>query len=297
MRLRPSLLLFIVFPASLLTGCVKKSTHQVALNELAREQSDHEASRASAQAREEALREEMAALQADHEREVSRIMADVARLEASLADTEQRRAALEQYFEEARAEVHRLELILEERGTEARQLQNRLRALGAVEREVRERNQIYEDVIGRFRSLIDAGRLSVSIQRGRMVINLPQDILFQSGSATLGSEGRQTLSEVGTVLAELGDRTFQVEGHADNVPISTEQFPSNWELSAARALSVLHLLVREGVPPESLSGAGYGEFQPVADNDSSDGRRLNRRIEIVMLPNLDVIANADITGS
>ena len=101
---------------------------------------------------------------------------------------------------------------------------------------------------------------------------------------------------MGTVLAELSDRTFQVEGHADNVPISTEQFPSNWELSSARALSVVHLLIRQGVPSANLSGAAYGEFQPVADNDSAEGRRLNRRIEIVMLPNLDVIADSAITG-
>lgn len=290
-RTPPILLTAVVFPA-LLTGCVKKSTHQVTLDELAAARAAQEALRDTVQAREAEMRE----LEAGYQAEVARSMAEVERLEAELADTEDRRAELEGYFEEARAEVHRLELVLQERGAEARQLQNRLRALAAVEREVRERNQIYEDVIGRFRSLIDAGRLSVSIQRGRMVINLPQDILFRSGSAALAAEGRQTLGEVGSVLAELSDRTFQVEGHADNVPISTEQFSSNWELSAARALSVVHLLVGEGVPATNLSGAAYGEFQPVADNDTSDGRRLNRRIEIVMLPNLDVIAESAITG-
>ncbi|NNF29617.1 MAG: OmpA family protein, partial [Gemmatimonadetes bacterium] len=155
-----------------------------------------------------------------------------------------------------------------------------------------ERNAIYENVIGRFRSLIEAGQLSVSIDRGRMVINLPQDILFPSGSATLNADGRGTLSEVGAVLTTIEDRRFQVEGHTDNVPISTARFPSNWELSAARALSVVNLLQNSGVPPERLSGAGYGEYQPVASNDDADGRRLNRRIEIVMLPNLDVISNA-----
>jgi chemotaxis protein MotB len=292
MRRRPSLLTIAALCPALVTGCVKKSTHQVALDQLAAARAAQEALRDTMQSREAEMRD----LEAGYEAEIARTVSEVERLEAELADTEERRAELERYFEEARAEVHRLELVLQERGAEARQLQNRLRALAAVEREVRERNQIYEDVIGRFRSLIDAGRLSVSIQRGRMVINLPQDILFRSGSATLNAEGRQTLAEVGTVLAELSDRTFQVEGHADNVPISTEQFPSNWELSSARALSVVHLLVRQGVPSASLSGAGYGEFQPVADNDTADGRRLNRRIEIVMLPNLDVIADSGITG-
>jgi len=292
MRRTPLILLTATVFPTFLTGCVKKSTHRVVLDELAVARAEQEALRDTVRAREDEMRE----LEAGYQAEVARSMAEVVRLEAELASTEDRRVELERYFEEARAEVHRLELVLQERGTEARQLQNRLRALAAVEREVRERNQIYEDVIGRFRSLIDAGRLSVSIQRGRMVINLPQDILFRSGSAALAPEGRQTLGEVGSVLAELSDRTFQVEGHADNVPIATEQFPSNWELSAARALSVVHLLVREGVPAANLSGAAYGEFQPVADNDTSDGRRLNRRIEIVMLPNLDVIAESAITG-
>lgn len=292
MRPNPSILLIAAISSTLLTGCVKKSTHQVALDELAAARAAQAALRDTMEAREAEWRDQ----EAGYQEEIARIMAEVERLEAELEDTEARRAELEQYFEEARGEVHRLELVLEERGAEARQLQNRLRALAAVEREVRERNQIYEDVIGRFRSLIDAGRLSVSIQRGRMVINLPQDILFRSGSAALATEGQQTLAEVGGVLSELSDRTFQVEGHADNVPIATEQFPSNWELSAARALSVVHLLVREGVPAANLSGAAYGEFQPVADNDTADGRRLNRRIEIVMLPNLDVIADSTITG-
>jgi chemotaxis protein MotB len=196
-------------------------------------------------------------------------------------------------LEEARLETQRLQTLLSAQGAQAQQLQMRLDQLSAIEREIRERNQIYEEVLSRFRSLIDAGRLSVSISRGRMVINLPQDILFASGSADLGADGRGTLAEVASVLAEFEDRRFQVEGHTDDRPISTTQFPSNWELSAARALSVVKLLVARGVPPENLSGAGYGEYQPVAVNETQDGRRLNRRIEIVMLPNLDVIAEAN----
>jgi chemotaxis protein MotB len=95
---------------------------------------------------------------------------------------------------------------------------------------------------------------------------------------------------VASVLAGIPDREFQVEGHTDNVPIATARFPSNWELAAARALSVVHLLQEQGVRPESVSGAAFGEYRPVADNADPAGRRLNRRIEIVMLPNLDVIA-------
>jgi chemotaxis protein MotB len=273
-----------------LPACVKKGTHQVALDDLAR-----------ARAGQDTLREEMDRERAEREEREAELRAEAAALQRRIAELEQEMARLERLhgqaearFGEAQMEVDRLEVLLNDRGTEYRRLQQRLQSLAAIEREVRERNQIYEDVIGRFRSLIDGGRLSVAIDRGRMVIQLPQDILFQSGSATIGADGSQTLGEVAAVLADLADRTFQVEGHTDNVPISTARFPSNWELSSARALSVVRLLVQNGVPPANLSGAGYGEFQPKASNDTPDSRRLNRRIEIVMLPNLDVIAAAQV---
>ena len=136
----------------------------------------------------------------------------------------------------------------------------------------------------------------MSIVRGRLVIQLPQDVLFASGSATLGQEGRAVVGQVGGVLADFEDRRFQVEGHTDNVPIATERFPSNWELSSARSLAVVKLLAQQGVAPENLSGAAYGEFQPIAPNDDRTSRSRNRRIEIVMLPNLDVIAEEAETG-
>jgi chemotaxis protein MotB len=277
---RSIVLLCLVVPFA--TGCVKRSTYRTAL--------------ANAETVEMGLRSD---LQAGWEREDS-LEADIARLEArivqlqdSMADLRGQRADLQDRLGLAAEEVHRLEVLLSDQGTEYDQLQERLETLRSIEEEVRQRNAIYEEMLGRFRSLIDGGQLAVAIVRGRMVIQLPQDVLFSSGSATLGAEGRRTLTEVGRVLAELDDRTFQVEGHTDNVPISTAQFPSNWELSSARALSVVRVLIDAGVQPASLSGAGYGEYQPVASNDDRDGRRLNRRIEIVMLPNLDVIADAE----
>jgi chemotaxis protein MotB len=285
---RAALLVLVLAPSA----CVKKSTHELTLANLARARSEQDD-----------LRAQIAADAARRDREEANLRSEIESLQARLVETqaqlertERLRAQAEERFTEARAEIDRLELIQTERGEEYRRLQQRIQTLGAIEREVRERNRIYEEVIGRFQSLIDGGQLTVAIVRGRMVIQLPQDILFQSGSATLAREGRETLAQVGRVLAELSDRTFQVEGHTDNVPISTERFPSNWELSTARALSVVRLLVEQGVPPTSLSGAGYGEFQPVASNEDRDGRRLNRRIEIVMLPNLDVIAAAQLPG-
>jgi len=275
-----------------LSGCVKKSTYQTAMDALARSREETQSTEAEMASRTAALRKQLDDAKAT-ERE---LRARIAELQQDSTDLDRRRAEMVSRFDQARAEVDRLETLLNRRGDEYRQLQQRLDRLGAVEQEIRERNRIYEEVIGKFKALIDAGRLSVRIDRGRMVIQLPQDILFQSGSATVGQDGRTTLAEVAGVLADLPDRKFQVEGHTDNVPISTERFPSNWELSTARALSVVRLLVQGGVEPASLSGAGYGEFQPVASNDDAAGRRLNRRIEIVMLPNLDLIAGESLPG-
>jgi len=264
---------------ALSSACVKRSTYRVALADLA-----------DAHAVQDTLRADLQR-QSEVEDSLRAVMTD---LEAEIEALEARRAELDDRLQSAADEVHRLEVVLSQRGTEYAELQERLQALAAVEREVSERNRIYEDVIGRFRSLIDGGQLAVSIVRGRMVIQLPQDILFPSGSATLSADGRSTLTQVASVLATLEDRSFQIEGHTDNVPISTAQFPSNWELSSARALSVVRLLIQGGVAPERLSGAGYGEYQPVAQNDDRESRRRNRRIEIVMLPNLDVIAGTSL---
>jgi chemotaxis protein MotB len=215
--------------------------------------------------------------------------------EDELVRIRQERQALAQELERLAMRNQDLNLNLEAQGEEAQRLRQRLAALEALEKEVSQRNRIYASVIDQFKSLIDAGQLQVSIVDGRMVINLPQDILFDSGSAKLSPQGTETLQEVARVLAEI-NREFQVEGHTDNVPIHSQRFPSNWELSSARALSVVHLLVGNGVNPDKLSGAGYGEHQPNASNEDKEGRKLNRRIEIVMLPNLDVIADTQVSG-
>jgi chemotaxis protein MotB len=270
--LRSPRLLVLLLLVPLSTACVKRSTYRVALGV------------------QDELRADLVR-QGEVEDSLRTVMAE---LRDEIARLEQRRSELEDRLQSAAEEVHRLEVVLSERGAEYALLQEQLQSLSVIQQEVRERNRIYEEVIGRFRSLIDAGQLAVAIDRGRMVIQLPQDILFPSGSATLSGDGTRTLREVASVLATLEGRSFQIEGHTDNVPIATAQFPSNWELSSARALSVVRVLVQGGVPPESLSGAGYGEHQPVAPNDAPDSRRLNRRIEIVMLPNLDVIAGTEL---
>lgn len=111
------------------------------------------------------------------------------------------------------------------------------------------------------------------------------DVLFDSGKDTLRGQAHETLAKVASVIQEkVSDRDIGIEGHTDNEPIKVSGWRSNWELSTARALSVLHFLEEQGVPPEQMVASGYGEYRPVASNDTAEGRQKNRRVEIIILP-------------
>jgi chemotaxis protein MotB len=126
-----------------------------------------------------------------------------------------------------------------------------------------------------------------------MLIALESDVLFDSGKTNLKPAGQAALAKVAQVLAGITDRKYQVAGHTDNVPIRTAKFPSNWELSTARAVEVVNFLVANGMKPQQLSAAGFGEFDPVAPNDTPDHQAQNRRIEIVLQPNLSELPSLD----
>jgi chemotaxis protein MotB len=143
--------------------------------------------------------------------------------------------------------------------------------LGAVEEEV-----------GRaIKELVEQGLVSVRRRQATVEVEIRTDILFGSGSATLTREAESVIARIGAVLARFRNVVL-VEGHTDNLPISTVQFPSNWELSAARAASVVHVLTQSGLPGRQVTVVGFAEFRPVAPNDSPDGRNANRRVLVVV---------------
>lgn len=198
---------------------------------------------------------------------------------AKSADLEKRLADLERKHAEALADKTKLDASVAEMEAALRDLQARKAAADA-------RIAEYRNLLAKFKTLIDAGRLKVKIVDGRMVVELASDILFASGSAGLSPDGKAALLDVATVLATIPDRHFQVEGHTDNVPIKTERFPSNWELGAARAITVVQTLTEGGVPVVRLSAASFSENRPVVANDSAEHKAANRRIEIVVVPDL-----------
>lgn len=115
-----------------------------------------------------------------------------------------------------------------------------------------------------------------------LVVSLSEAGFFSPGESDIGEYVRDTLGEIAIKLRKSGHR-IRIEGHTDSIPIKNDRFSSNWELSTARASSVLEFLIERGISPERLSAAGYGGFQPVADNESAEGRMLNRRVDIVVL--------------
>ncbi len=149
----------------------------------------------------------------------------------------------------------------------------------------------YRKLNERLRQLVDTGKLTVAFRNGQMILKLPSEVLFDSGKADLKGAGKTALAEVLNILLEFKDRRFQVAGHTDNVPVRNRVFKSNWELSAARAVSVVKAMVEAGFDAKNVSASGFGEFDPVAPNDTEEGKQKNRRIEIILVPDLSELPN------
>ena len=148
-----------------------------------------------------------------------------------------------------------------------------------------------EEVRESLGELIDLEKIRVRESPFWLELELETDILFPSGSATISPAALPVLDSIAEIL-EPFPNPIRVEGHTDNVPIATAAFPSNWELSAARAANVVRLFQNSGVAPDRLAAIGLGPYRPVADNDSTEGRNLNRRVLIVVLAN-ESSANVD----
>lgn len=123
--------------------------------------------------------------------------------------------------------------------------------------------------------------VDIKLRADNIELRIDERVLFPTAESELYPQGADVLASLLPVFQE-GDFTIIIEGHTDNIPIATREYPSNWELAAARALSVLHHLEREGIPAERLQAVSYGETRPVAPNDTQDGRQKNRRVDIIL---------------
>ncbi len=147
--------------------------------------------------------------------------------------------------------------------------------------------QTYQDLQKKLEKEIQEGQVQITEMKNRLTMTMVDKIIFPSGSADISKEGEKVLDKVISILKDIKDKRIQVEGHTDNVQIVStlkRRFPTNWELSTARATEVVRYLQKGGIDPQRLSATGFAEYMPVAPNDTEEGRHKNRRIEIVLLP-------------
>jgi len=153
--------------------------------------------------------------------------------------------------------------------------------------ELEKKNETYDELVASLQDEMKQKLIEVKRQGQRLTVNVSDQVLFDSGSAEVKVAGQSALDKIAHVLAKVSDRRIDVEGHTDNLKVSTElakTFPTNWELSAARATNVVRYLEGHGVNPKRMAAVGKSEFRPVASNSTPAGRQLNRRIELVLTP-------------
>lgn len=280
----------LIFVSAVLSACVSETVHQQKLDENAY------------------LQSVIKSLEADYER----LKADKIQLadrndslNQRVLEAIERNKLLQEDLMRARADLERVEKVLADRSAEAgtamaemRQeidrlvegnnlLQQQLEVeLQAREARLAEVQSTYDELVGKLEQEIERGEVRISELKGKLTVNVVDKILFDSGKAALKPAGIKVLQQIGDILNSAVDKNIQVEGHTDNVPISgglAARYPSNWELSTARATTVLHFLQdKVGVSGERLSAVGYGEYQPISSNATAKGRAENRRIQIVL---------------
>ncbi len=195
----------------------------------------------------------------------------------------------------ARADAARLRAVAEELKDQLAQSQARIGELQAEKQTVLHTHQTLEDEM---RAALESKDVTISQLQGKLTVNILDRVMFDSGEADLKSAGSAVLRKIAGILAAHPNLKIHVIGHTDNVPIrasARSRFPSNWELSTARATAAVRFLTETaGVDPRRLGAVGYGEFRPVADNSTPEGRALNRRIAITILS--EEMAGADIAA-
>jgi chemotaxis protein MotB len=166
-------------------------------------------------------------------------------------------------------------------------LKENLAQLKQKSQEVEAQSNTYKDLVQEMKSEVAKGEITITELKGKLTMDVVDKILFASGEAKVKKEGLAVLKRVVDVLKNVTDKNIRIEGHTDNVQIASnlsKVYPTNWELSAARALNVTKYLQEQGIDPKIISATAFGEYQPLADNGTPEGRAKNRRIAIILLP-------------
>ncbi len=237
------------------------------------------------------LRQQLSALQQQHEELLDENRVLKTRIEALTGDL----AEMTKDRDTQKAESDSLsQTIVELRGriavleTENRKLRQDTVALEKSQKEkVRKVSTTYQDMVEKMKKEISEGQVTISELKGKLTVNMVDAILFDTGKAEVKQGGLEVLKKVISILKGETEKAIRIEGHTDDVPISgtlAKRFPTNWELSAARAINVTRFLQEQGIDPDVLSAVAYGEYKPISDNETPEGRAMNRRIEIILIP-------------
>lgn len=212
--------------------------------------------------------------------EADQLTQQAASLDAENKGLKDRVKSLTEQKEDLRQKVANLE-------TENSRLKENLAQVTKKTQEVEKTSNTYQQLLKEMKGEIAQGQITIKELKGKLTMDVVDKILFASGEAKVKKEGLDVLSRVVEILKNVKDKNIRIEGHTDNVKISgrlAQVYPTNWELSAARAINVSKYLQEQGIDPVILSATAFGEYQPVADNTTPEGRAKNRRIAIILLP-------------
>jgi chemotaxis protein MotB len=217
---------------------------------------------------------------------------DAAEVSGKLGDATKAQADCKSALDGETKKSKQLEAQVADLGKGMSASKDELATLRAQKAEADKRMAAIEDIRKQFAKMIDTGQLRVTARHGELVLSLPSEVLFPSGSADLSKQGEYAVVEVGAVLKRLPERRFLVVGHTDNQDLKMAKdqpcaFKDNLQLSTERALTVTRVLVTAGMNAKNLLPSGAGEKDPVASNATPEGRQKNRRIEIALLPALE----------
>ncbi len=208
-------------------------------------------------------------LEADKNKEIDALQKQSGGLQEQVKSLQSQKTSLEKQQADLRGQITALE-------------QQKTQLLAASQ----QNKSQYDALVRNLTEEVKKGELQVRQYKDMLTVDVAEQMFFDSGRANLKDSGKAVLKKVGEALKGYEDKIIRVVGHTDNVPINKslqKVFPSNWELSVARATTVVRYLQEVGIPPERMVASGRAEYQPIAENDSAEGRKKNRRIEITLI--------------
>ncbi|MBI5049662.1 MAG: OmpA family protein [Nitrospirae bacterium] len=266
--------LVILLGVLLFAGCVSSQKYRASLNDISNLKKD-------VTALEEKLRAKEAE-KAGLESEISKLKGVQEELtKKSESENALRTKGLEDELKSKNMQIAELKTEIEGLSHE------RSKAIEEKEQAIAELNKTYTNLVTELNDEIKKGEIAVTQLRDKLSVSLVEKILFDSGSAEIKKDGKKVLDRVAEILKKISDKQIRIEGHTDNVPIGyriAKKFSTNWELSTARATTVVRYLQEKNIDPKLLNPAGYAEYKPVESNDTEEGKARNRRIEIVLIP-------------